>query len=124
MIGTFFGGPLVTAYLLTRNYQMLEKTEMSRKIWIFCIALFLLSLLLSFSIFENIPAIVYTLAYTALGYFAAQKLQGESIRNHVAEGGALHSNWKTLLIGIMVTAIFVVMALIFFFLLELWMNYQ
>ena len=41
-----------------------------------------------------------------MGYYAAQKLQGDFLDKHEEEGGKFHSNWKAAGIGAMIAVIF------------------
>jgi hypothetical protein len=69
-----------------------------------------------------VPDVLFIFLYAWMGYFAAQKLQGDFLDKHEEEGGKFHSNWKAAGIGVLVTLIFVALFLGLFLLADVGSN--
>lgn len=117
MAGTLLGGPLTGAYLLSKNYKALNQPEKVGKTWFFGILIFLFIIVLAI-VAKQIPQVLFVVLYAWMGQFAAQKLQGSLLDKHAAEGGSFYSNWKAAGVGLIVSVIFVAIALIAFYLMD------
>ena len=63
-------------------------------------------ILMAFIVPQQVPDFLFIFLYACMGYYAAQKLQGDFLDKHEEEGGKFHSNWKAAGIGAMIAVIF------------------
>lgn len=111
MIGTLLGGPMAGGYMLAKNFRTVNRAEKSSKVWSIASAAFLGLIMLTFIVPQQVPSFLFIFLYAWMGHFAAQKLQGEFLDKHEAEGGRFYSNWKAAGIGVVVAIIFVALLL-------------
>ena len=112
-IATFFGSILAGGFLMSRNYKKLGKDAAAIKALVYSALATVAVLVISFLIPEdlNIPNLVFTIPQIIVMVQLAKKEQGSDIDAHVANGGALASDWKAF--GISLLVIVALMALVF-----------
>ena len=109
MIATLLGGPLAGGYLLAKNFKAIDKAEKTAQAWFIAILAFLGLILLA--VFIPVPRFAFIFLYAWMGYFAADKLQGNFLDSHEEEGGKFHSNWTAAGIGALIAVIFLALLL-------------
>lgn len=112
-IATYFGGPAAAGYLVKKNYQALDQDDKGKNAFILGIISTLLIYAGIFSIPEHlidkIPNALIPAIYTGIIYLIVEKIQGKSMKDHIASGGEFYSGWKAAKIG----AVFMVGLLVF-----------
>lgn len=113
-IATFFGGPIVTGYMISKNFVAfgeMGKSKTAFKNGVFGSVLFFTILLAIPEKYMNLlPSSLYSTLFPALyiafGILWMDKIQGNLIKNHIDQGGGTYSAWqssKVGLIGMLVT---------------------
>jgi len=112
-IATFFGSMLAGGFLMSRNYKKLGKDAAAMKALVYSALATVAVLVISFLIPEdlNIPNLAFTIPQIIVMVQLAKKKQGNDIDAHVANGGALASDWKAF--GISLLVIVALMAAVF-----------
>lgn len=109
-LGTFFGGPLAAAILISKNYRTFGKDESARNALylgvILSLLLFLVLLLLPVSNFDKILNISLPLVFTGTVYFIIHKYQKKEIEEYLINGAPKASAWEAFGIGIMCSTIY------------------
>ena len=107
---TFFGTPVMGAYLMAANYRRLGQAGHAAKTLILGIAVTGLVILLGWNLPQ--PAdLPIALALVFAMRWSAQKLQGAAVLDHVQHGGRLGSKWTAFWLG---TAFLVVLFAVIF----------
>lgn len=105
MIATLLGGPLAAGYLLYKNYNRMDEPEEAKNslVWAFLImaVLFGSLIMLPEATLDKIPNFVIPWASAGAAYYVANKLQGEVLAYHKAQGGAFYSRWNAVWLGIL-----------------------
>ncbi|WP_439185887.1 hypothetical protein [Carboxylicivirga taeanensis] len=114
-VATFFGGPIAAGFLISKNYKRFGNENAARN----SIFIGILSTILMFAgifmipenIIDKIPQQLIPLIYTAIIAGLVEKLQGQKIKDFLANEGQKASNWQAAgygLIGLMIIATFIV----------------
>jgi len=91
-LGALLGSVAAAAVLLWLNYRTLGRPGLANKVAVVALALYLLIVLVASLLPENLLlAAAFVAAQAALAYWAAETLQGEVVRYHLARGAAAHS---------------------------------
>lgn len=102
---TYIGGPLAGCYLMSKNFESLNKkdlAEMTLKIGIIsAVILFGAAVFIPHNTLQRIPAFVIPVSYTTIIYMYAYKLQGKEIDEYIKKGGKKHSGWRATAVGIL-----------------------
>jgi hypothetical protein len=113
-VGTFLGGPLAAAYLITENFKALGQSDKIRNTWIIAIlatiAIFSAALLIPGV--QKLPPWVIPLIYTAIAQLIVQRFQGVALKRHEEKGGSFFSVWRAVLAGIISVAITIAVAVV------------
>ncbi len=113
-IATFFGGPIAAGFLISKNFKAFGNENAARD----SIFLGILSTLILFAgifmipehIIDKVPQALIPGIYTAIIAALVEKLQGQKIRDFLAENGQKASNWQAVgygLLGLVIIAIFI-----------------
>lgn len=120
---TFIGGPLAGFYLLSVNFDNLQKSQLAQKAFnqgiVISLVLFTSLMVLPQGITSIIPKNSFPIIYTILLGHYADMLQGNEIKNHIKNGGKKYSGWKAAGIGI----VCLIFALSYVFMLSCALNY-
>lgn len=114
-VATFFGGPIAAGFLISKNYKAFGNNDAARN----SIFIGILSTILMFAgifmipenIIDKIPQQLIPLIYTAIIAGLVEKLQGQKIKDFLAENGQKASNWQAAgygLLGLVIIAAFLV----------------
>lgn len=117
-LATFFGGPIVTGYMVSENFKSFGEQEKARAAMInglFGTAVFFSALLaIPEKYMELIPTSLsnslFPALYTMIGVWWMEKVQGNNIKQHIEQGGGTYSRWKASgigLIGMVITLVFI-----------------
>ncbi len=114
-IATFLGGPLVGGYMAAENFKQLGQTEKVTSTWIISIAIFIMILAAAFllPVMKRVPNYVIPIIYVAIARLLVNKYQGEAIHQHIETGGSTFTTWRAVWIGLLGTAVFLTVAVIF-----------
>ncbi|GEM_PF-1358320 len=115
LVATFLGGPITAGFLISKNYKTFGNDNAARN----SIFIGILSSILMFAgifmipenIIDKIPRQLIPLIYTAIIAGLVEKLQGQKIKNFLANDGQKASNWQAAgygLIGLLIIAAFLV----------------
>jgi peptidoglycan/LPS O-acetylase OafA/YrhL len=101
-LATFLGGPLGATWLLAENFKNLGHPEKVRKTWIWGILASILLVVISFLIPDNSkgPSFLLPVICIVIASQVAKATQGDEIKQHLSEGGATYSVWRSLGIGL------------------------
>lgn len=109
-VGTFLGGPLVTGYLVAKNYKVFGENDKARKTWI--VAVIATILIFGIAIYapyvERMPNTLFVLIYTGIAYLLVRIYQGDKIDAHIRVGGKTHSWYRVIgvsILGLLITII-------------------
>lgn len=109
-LATFFGGPLAAGYLVKKNYDALNQTENSKKALMYgvlgTILIFTGLIAIPETTLDKIPNALIPAIYTGVIYFIVERIQGQVLKNHKAEGGEFYSGWKAAGIGTIAMVIY------------------
>jgi hypothetical protein len=99
---TFLGGPLVAGYLAAENFKQLGQPSKARTAWIIAIlsTIAIFGGLLLIPNADKIPSYIIPVTYTIITRFLIRTYQGESITNHLAQGGPTYSGWRAVWIAL------------------------
>jgi hypothetical protein len=114
-VATFFGGPIAAGFLISKNYKTFGNDNAARN----SIFIGILSTILMFAgifmipenIIDKIPQQLIPLIYTAIIAGLVEKLQGQKIKDFLADDGQRASNWQAAgygLLGLVIIAAFLV----------------
>jgi hypothetical protein len=114
-VATFFGGPLAAGFLISKNYQVFGNDNAARN----SIFIGIISTILMFAgifmipenIIDKIPQPLIPAIYTAIIAGLVEKLQGQKIKDFLANNGQKASNWQAAgygFIGLLIIAAFLV----------------
>ena len=100
---TFVGGPLATAYLLAENFKTFGPQDQVMPTWIIAtiLTVVLFGGILMVPNAEKIPNQLIPLINALIAYFVVTRTQGEKIKAHIAEAGAVFSHWRALGISLL-----------------------
>ena len=117
-IAILLGGPFVVGYLMAHNFRQFGQLEKVRKTWLYSTFGFLAIAGVMVAVPEslNIPNIVYNLVFAMIALYFVQKYQGQQLKQHIEEGGAVYSNWRAAGIGLLCMLVIVILLVIFFLL--------
>ena len=119
-IATFFGGPLAAGLLISKNFKVFGNENAARNSIFIGIISTILLLTGGFLIPENfvvksLQALIPTI-YTALVYFLVEKLQGQKIRDFLANNGRSAPNLQAVgygLLGFLTIVSFIIINIAF-----------
>lgn len=112
IIGTFLGGLLTAAIMLSANFKLIGKTHAIRTTWALSILFFILLIATAFvPELDKIPNIAYSLLSTAFVVFSCNRFQEKEIKMHMENGGAKHTSGKVAGVILLGLSIFVLIAL-------------
>jgi len=114
MIATLLGGPLAGGYLLSRNFKTVNQHEKTGQTWAISSAAFIAVLILAYIVPDYVPNFLFFFLYAWMGWFGAQKLQGDILDKHETEGGLFYNNWKAVGVAAIALSIFVAAILLLF----------
>ena len=103
-IATFFGGPLVAAYLISANYKAFKEPRNQIKTWV--IGLLGTVLIVAFSTTINaratrqIPGYLFPLIYSVITYSVVNLAQKQKISAFISAGGEFFPSTRILVITI------------------------
>ena len=121
--GAFLGGPLGAAYLMAKNFEVLEKHEQARRVFkvgvTFTFALIFVLVLLPIRIIEAVPVFLLPLIFIAITRYLAGKYQKRDVEQYVINGGQYESTWKLLGISLLIALITLVIGLMITLILDL-----
>lgn len=97
-VATFFGGPIAAGFLISKNYKVFGNENAARN----SVFIGLLSTILLFAgifmipehIIDKIPQALMPGIYTLIIAGLVEKLQGQKIKEFLAENGQKASNWQ------------------------------
>lgn len=121
-IGSIFGGPIITGYLLAKNYSSLELQEKKKQSWLICTGAFVLLTLLAFVLPPRVPSALFIFAYSSFGHYITLHLQGKLLEEHRENGGSFYSNWRSAGIALLFTLILIAVFLAVYFISDLSMG--
>lgn len=102
---TYLGGPLAGAYLMSKNFENLNKKEFaSNTLRAGIVATLLLFGILPFipeSTMDQIPNSIIPITYTSVIYGFMTKYQDKDIKEHLKNNGIKQSGWKATGIAIL-----------------------
>jgi len=114
-IATFFGGPAAAGYLMKKNLEELDKASVGLKIYITGIVVTILIFsgisLMPDHVIDKVPNSIIPAIYTLIVYLIAEKMFGQTLKDHASAGGTFYNNWKAAGIG----AVFMVILLAMIF---------
>ncbi len=97
-IATYFGGPIVAGYLVSKNYKLFGDEEKARNAILLSILFFVIFIELFFlipdPISDKIPNFLFPLIYTWIVYRIVEVTQEEKIDKFLEDGGKKESGWK------------------------------
>ncbi|MFP4165406.1 MAG: hypothetical protein ACLFVE_15645 [Chitinispirillaceae bacterium] len=101
-IAAVLGGPLAAGYLISENFKIFDQKNKARKALItgiFATTVFYTLLVVipeKYTAFlPNAAAgVLFPSLFTLFGLWWMERVQGKEIRNHMEQGGGLHSGWK------------------------------
>jgi hypothetical protein len=110
---TFFGGPLVGAYMINENFKVMGDNKRISQTWIISIAVFIGMAFISYllSTVKSSPRLLLPLLISALTGYYAKNNQEEFINQHLASNGNTYDAWRV--VGIAVVGFAIQFALIF-----------
>ncbi len=112
IIGTFLGGLLTAAIMLTANFKLIGKTHAIKTTWVLSILFFILLIATAFiPELDKIPNILYSFLSTAFVAFLCNRFQEKEIKMHMENGGAKHTTGKVAGVILLGLSIFVLLAL-------------
>lgn len=114
-ISTFFCGPLVAGYMMSRNFKVLGEKEKVAPTWIIAIAssLMLLIIALLTPNMSFVSDLYLSLFASLVTYFLIRVTQGKALAEHIKNGGLKYSwlrciaiigIWWTVVIGLILIA--------------------
>ena len=99
-LGTLLGSLAAAAVLLWLNYRALNRPALANKVAAVAFVLYLLVVVVASWLPENLLlAAAFIAAQALLAYWAAETLQGDAIRYHLARGAAAHPLPRTAVVG-------------------------
>lgn len=111
-IGTFFGGPLASAILISKNYKTFGKEDSARNALYLGIILSILLLLIIFLLPDSIPDKLLNfslpLIFAGIVCLITHKYQKKDIDEYLTKGVPKASAWGAFGIGIMSSAIYLI----------------
>jgi hypothetical protein len=111
--GAFLGGPLAAAWLMSRNYLVLEDTERAKQtLWLGPLVT-LLVLMVAFMMPPEVPNAVWPIAYSLGIYYYAIQQFAEITQQHYAAGGLKQSWWRVAGAGVASVVIIMVAIVLF-----------
>jgi len=100
---TFLGGPLAAGYLISENFNALNKPDEGRKSLIIgiitTIVLFGGIFMIPEKLFDKIPSQMIPLIYTGIIWGIVEWKQGDILKNHKENGNSFFSGWRAAGIG-------------------------
>ncbi|WP_276381715.1 L-lactate permease [Flavobacterium sp. H4147] len=88
-VGTFLGGPFVSAYFLTENFKTFNDFDKVTKTWLITIITAVITFTIASLIPEdiNFPNIIFPLIYMMIAGYFTKKYQEKDINEHLKNGG-------------------------------------
>jgi hypothetical protein len=106
IIGTFLGGPLAGAFLMSENFKNLNQQHFVVKTWAIAIAGLLVLIASAYiPIIEKIPNIFFSFLSIMIVSFFVNKYQADYMQEHVTQKGLFYSRWRAVGFGIMGLAV-------------------
>lgn len=100
VIGTIFGSLAAGVLMISLNYLALGRANLARSVGLAGVAAFLLFIGVSFLVPQSlVVALILSAIQAFIAYFLVDRLQGEAIRYHISQGGAMHSSLRAALVG-------------------------
>ena len=96
---------MAAGYFIAENFKAFNEPEKAKNAWIYTI---IATIIIFGSILitpDNFPAPIIPLIYTAIAYYLVRHFQGQDIDSHLDLGGKLFSWGRTIVVGIIGTAI-------------------
>ncbi|MBU6954650.1 MULTISPECIES: hypothetical protein [unclassified Hahella] len=111
-LATFFGTILAGGIILSYNFKQLGREDMARNALVFSLLALVVIFGLAFFV-PDIPGVnvVFTVVQLVAMMQIAKKYQGDDVEHHMANGGAMISNWAAF--GISLLVLVVVIGLLF-----------
>ena len=106
--GAFLGGPLAAAWLMSRNYQVLNRAERAKQTLWLGVLVTVLVLMVAFMMPPQVPNAIWPILYSLGIYSYAAHQFGEITRQHYAAGGPKPSSWRVVVAGLVSVAILLV----------------
>lgn len=114
-ISTFFTGPLVAGYMMSRNFKVLGEKEKVAPTWIIAIASSLMLFAIAFLTpnMSLISDLYISLLVSLVTYFLIRVTQGKALAEHIKNGGlryswirciAIIAIWWVVVIGLILIA--------------------
>jgi hypothetical protein len=116
-LGTFIGGPLVAGYFMAENYKVFGEYGKAKAAWVYAIAATVVVFGGVFLIPETarIPNYIIPIVYCWIAFYLTQHFQGKQINEHAKTGEGLFGWGRVVLIsliGLVVTLVFLIIAII------------
>ena len=111
--GAFLGGPLASAWLMSRNYLALERAERAKQTLWLGVLFTVLVLMVAFMLPETVPNAVWPIAYSIGIYYYGKNQFGEITQRHYAAGGAKPSSWRVAGVGV-ASVVVIMLAMVVF----------
>ncbi|WP_423127680.1 MARVEL domain-containing protein [Gaoshiqia sp. Z1-71] len=97
-IATFIGGPLAAGILISKNYKVFGREEAARNaVFVAFFSTFILFVglfMVPEQLFDGLPHSMIPLIYTTIIAGLTEKLQGQKIKEFLANDGQKASNWE------------------------------
>jgi hypothetical protein len=110
-VGGFVGGAMAAAWLASVNHRATGLPPSVARVRIIGAFATLVVFALAVSLPDEVPSLVFTLAVAGGAYSYAQTKFAHLVAEHVDEGGAIHSWWRVIGVGLLVALISVGIAL-------------
>jgi len=109
----FLGGPLAAAWVMHRNFQVLDLPERAKQTLWLGVLVTVLVLMVAFMMPPQVPNAIWPILYSLAIYSYATWHFGEITRQHYAAGGLKPSSWHVAGIGI-VSVVVILLAMVLF----------
>ena len=95
-----FGGPLSIAFMFSRNFKLFGQPNLAVRAWLIAFSIYLGVLFLSSELpaMENIPSIVYTLAFAFISNKFFMSYQAFKVYDHLENNGKTHRGMTVFLV--------------------------
>ena len=100
VIGTFIGSLAAGIVMMYLNYRSLGRDNLAKMIAIWGSAIFVVvTVVASFVPFNLAYGLLFAILQSAIAFFLADRLQGDAIRYHRDNAGAMHSELRATGVG-------------------------